>query len=159
MRLGKMRDRSFRTAASLLLTMGSLASCSGSSPKAAPERRHVSTVVTARALCNQTYGSESHFADTRLTTVKAVREQSRPFVPASVLEYALSHLDDGAPAAWCLYPQRTEMVRSPGVVGGPRFAPCVGEVATAGPLSGFEVSAWCGAVKPRHAGPPFPPSG
>ena len=111
----------------------------------------------ARALCEATYGSASHFVDTELTTVKVIREDSKRFVPAGVLRYALSGLDDSAPAAWCLYPP--EMVYPSQGVGGGKGSLCVGETATAGPRNGFEVSAWCGAAKPRHAGPPFPSTG
>jgi hypothetical protein len=114
--------------------------------------------VTAKTLCNQTYGGESHFADTRLTTVKALREKARRFVPASVLEHALSGRAEAAPAAWCLDAPKFELLRSQGVVGGPAGAVCVAEVATAGPLSGLTIGDWCGPTKPQHAGPPFPPS-
>ncbi len=155
-----------RRFAGLMLALGMLVAFGAcSSGAGTPGATHTTSTtgprptITAKALCNQTYGGGSHFADTRLTTVKALRDQARPFVPPSVLERALAGLAGSAPAAWCLYAPKFELLLSQGVVGGPSGAVCVAEVATAGPLSGLTIGDWCRATKPLHAGPPFPPSG
>jgi hypothetical protein len=149
----------------LMLALGMLVAFGAcSSGVRAPVTEHQTSTtgprptVTAKALCNQTYGGGSHFADARLTTVKALRKEATTFVPASVLEQALSGRAEAAPAAWCLYAPKFELILSQGVLGGPKGAVCVAEVATAGPLSGLTIGDWCGATKPQHAGPPFPPS-
>jgi hypothetical protein len=140
-----------------LLAAVLLASCSNGLHARVDDKtktRTPSPETVARSLCETTYGTASRFVDTRLTTVSAIRAESSPFVPDFVLAHALSGRADDAPAAWCLY--GPQLVYPSSGVGGGKGTLCVAEVVTAGPLNSFEVSNWCGAAKPRYAGPPFP---